>query len=345
MHRDHLGSARLLTSMTKSIVQNLVYLPFGENNSTDSGITTHEFTGDERDSETSLDHTLFRQYSSQFARWTSPDPAGLAAVDPSNPQSWNRYAYVLNNPLKFVDPFGLDCVFLNNAGDGIESVDQFAFVDECLGNGGYFVDGSVTQVSISADTSTISLTGTTDGTNQTGSFYQQFGSNLDSSAGSGIPADGCGFSYLNGGLLGTQCGGQFTPYQPSVTETQRIQAVAKGANLAAHVIPVPCGGGVFGFAGPEGERGAGGVLVEYDSQEGLSINGFGEVSSPATGAGGGAFSNGKNGINPFVFVPLAEAGGAVAFKGGVGLYVGAAAGHFGYGGGAYVNITSAAACK
>ena len=36
-----------------------------------------------------------------------PDPAGLAAVDPSNPQSWNRYAYVLNNPLRLVDPQGL----------------------------------------------------------------------------------------------------------------------------------------------------------------------------------------------------------------------------------------------
>jgi hypothetical protein len=26
-------------------------------------------------------------------RWVSPDPAGIAAVDPTNPQSWNRYAY------------------------------------------------------------------------------------------------------------------------------------------------------------------------------------------------------------------------------------------------------------
>ena len=40
-------------------------------------------------------------------RWISPDPAGIVAVDPSNPQTWNRYAYVMNNPLSYVDPLGL----------------------------------------------------------------------------------------------------------------------------------------------------------------------------------------------------------------------------------------------
>jgi len=60
-----------------------------------------------RDSESNLDHTLFRQYSSSLGRWMHPDPAGLAAADPSNPQSWNRYAYVLNDPMDWIDPLGL----------------------------------------------------------------------------------------------------------------------------------------------------------------------------------------------------------------------------------------------
>jgi RHS repeat-associated protein len=116
VHTDHLGSTRLLTDLNKNVVQNLDYLPFGETNSTDSGISTHKFTGDERDSETSLDHTQFRQYTSQLARWMSPDPAGLAAVDPMNPQSWNRYSYVLNDPMDFVDPLGLaTCVTTTDA--------------------------------------------------------------------------------------------------------------------------------------------------------------------------------------------------------------------------------------
>jgi RHS repeat-associated protein len=117
-HGDHLGSTRLVTGMNQAVVQNLDYLPFGENNSTDSHISTHEFTGDERDAETSLDHTQFRQYTSSLARWMTPDPAGLAAVDPMNPQSWNRYAYVLNDPVDLVDPLGLSSA----CGDAITCV-------------------------------------------------------------------------------------------------------------------------------------------------------------------------------------------------------------------------------
>jgi len=44
---------------------------------------------------------------SMVGRWLSPDPAGLGAVDTSNPQSWNRYAYVGGNPFSFTDPTGL----------------------------------------------------------------------------------------------------------------------------------------------------------------------------------------------------------------------------------------------
>ncbi|HXZ81341.1 MAG TPA: RHS repeat-associated core domain-containing protein, partial [Terriglobales bacterium] len=62
-------------------------------------------------SNTGLDHTWYRQYSSYLGRWMTPDPAGMAAVDPGNPQTWNRYAYVNNNPTNFIDPLGLrDCL-------------------------------------------------------------------------------------------------------------------------------------------------------------------------------------------------------------------------------------------
>ena len=63
-------------------------------------------TGKERDSESGLDNFDFRYNSSSIGRFMSPDPLGGYI---SNPQSLNRYAYVLNNPLSLVDPFGLQC--------------------------------------------------------------------------------------------------------------------------------------------------------------------------------------------------------------------------------------------
>jgi len=57
-----------------------------------------------------LDHTRFRKYDSTLGRWLTPDPKVGSAT---NPQSWNRYTYVLNRPLTLTDPQGLDS--MNNS--------------------------------------------------------------------------------------------------------------------------------------------------------------------------------------------------------------------------------------
>jgi RHS repeat-associated protein len=59
---------------------------------------------------------LLRQHASSQGRWLAPDPAGLAAVDFTNPQTWNRYAYVANNPLGDIDPLGLSVLPVNSCG-------------------------------------------------------------------------------------------------------------------------------------------------------------------------------------------------------------------------------------
>ena len=80
--------------------------------------------------------------------FTSPDPSGAAFSDPSNPQSWNMYAYVQNNPLVAVDPDGLDCVYIDNdsgqmtgfnRGDCDNSTTEKA-------NSGYYFDGTVDTI-------------------------------------------------------------------------------------------------------------------------------------------------------------------------------------------------------
>jgi RHS repeat-associated protein len=104
-HSDWLGSTRLTSSTTQTYLSSLAYDPFGGTYAT-SGTTDPSFTGQNPDTVSGDDDFLFREYSN-VGRWVSPDPAGMSAVDPTNPQSWNRYAYVLNNPLANVDPLGL----------------------------------------------------------------------------------------------------------------------------------------------------------------------------------------------------------------------------------------------
>jgi RHS repeat-associated protein len=67
-------------------------------------LTAHS-TGKERD-ETGLDYFGARYYSGAHGRFTSPDPL-LNSGRPWIPQSWNRYAYTFNNPLRYTDPTGL----------------------------------------------------------------------------------------------------------------------------------------------------------------------------------------------------------------------------------------------
>lgn len=84
-----------------------------------------------------------RQYRSSQGRWLTPDPAGTDAVDPTNPQSWNKYAYVLNHPMSAIDPQGLDCMYDNGngtynskTGDCVRESDNGFYVDcdGCIGN-------------------------------------------------------------------------------------------------------------------------------------------------------------------------------------------------------------------
>src|SRR5205809_1138930 len=65
-----------------------------------------KFTGKERDSESTLDNFGARYFSSAMGRFTSPDPVFFQASMLTDPQQFNEYAYVRNNPLSLVDPTG-----------------------------------------------------------------------------------------------------------------------------------------------------------------------------------------------------------------------------------------------
>ena len=63
-------------------------------------------TGKGRDGETGLDFFGARYLSSAQGRFTGPDPL-LSSATIYNPQTWNRYSYALNNPLKYINPTGM----------------------------------------------------------------------------------------------------------------------------------------------------------------------------------------------------------------------------------------------
>ena len=106
-HPDWLGSSRLATTPSGTVYYDGAYAPFGENYS-ETGTTDRNFTGQNQDLASGLYDFLYREYHSTQGRWIQPDPGGLQVVDPSDPQTWNRYAYVRNSPLASVDRLGLD---------------------------------------------------------------------------------------------------------------------------------------------------------------------------------------------------------------------------------------------
>lgn len=113
---DTLGTPRMNTNLLGAVVARHDYFPFGDEIETvgnrSSAVSYNaddvrkKFTGQERDIESDLDYFHARYYRAKLGRVTSPDPM-LLSLRPSSPQTMNRYAYVLNNPLRYVDPSGL----------------------------------------------------------------------------------------------------------------------------------------------------------------------------------------------------------------------------------------------
>jgi RHS repeat-associated protein/uncharacterized repeat protein (TIGR01451 family) len=116
-HTDHLGSTSAMSDEEGNAYGEPVrYLPFGEVRSGDLGSlpTDHGFTGQKHNDDVGLIFMQARYYLAGIGRFVQPD---TIIPNPANPQSLNRFSYVLNSPLNFRDPTGHCIPGMNCPGD------------------------------------------------------------------------------------------------------------------------------------------------------------------------------------------------------------------------------------
>ena len=126
MLKDHLGSASVVTNASGTTEGEDRYYPFGETRSTTGTMYTDRlYTGQREMEGLGIYHYGARYYSPALGRFISADTIVPGAA---NPQAFNRYSYVLNNPIRYTDPSGHICV---SAGPG-----------DCLNSAGNPINGS-----------------------------------------------------------------------------------------------------------------------------------------------------------------------------------------------------------
>jgi RHS repeat-associated protein len=134
-HPDQLSN-RALTNSTGSVVGQQGHYPFGESWYASGTATKWKFTSYERDPESANDYAMARYDINRLGRFNSPDRlAGSIAA----PQSLNRYSYVRNDPVNFVDPLGLYCAWDDGTFDD-NPEDGGATQQQCDDEGGTWID-------------------------------------------------------------------------------------------------------------------------------------------------------------------------------------------------------------
>ncbi|MEH0713599.1 RHS repeat-associated core domain-containing protein [Vibrio owensii] len=135
LHYDSLGSIDLITDGYGLVVERRSYSTWGQQRAVawqtgsaeeviQEAITNRGYTGHEEIPEVNLIHMNGRVYDPELARFTSADPV---IQDPYAVSSFNRYAYVWNNPLKYTDPTGFEAESdVKGGGDGKTSTDSRA---------------------------------------------------------------------------------------------------------------------------------------------------------------------------------------------------------------------------
>jgi len=126
-HTDHLGSTSLMSDAAGQKVETSVarYLPYGGwRTEPTANLTDRAYTGQKHNMDIGLYYYNARYYAPGTGRFISAD---TLVPDPTNPQQFNRYTYVLGNPLRYTDPTG-HCI---SSYDPNEQYDELQY---CVGS-------------------------------------------------------------------------------------------------------------------------------------------------------------------------------------------------------------------
>jgi RHS repeat-associated protein len=251
MIRDHLGSVLATSELNDDntqafISQTFRYDPFGQQFALQesgfaafTGYLRHGFTGHEMLNELNIIHMNGRIYDPTIGRFLQADPFIQA---PTNSQSYNRYSYVLNNPLSYTDPSGY---FFNKLFKGLFTDKLFKFANKVLGDfapiaaiaisivnplAGYGFWGAVATGAIAGGVATGSLKGALVGGISAGLFYG-IGTHFDKLADSaGVLSTGARVGKvaahaMAGGISSVMNGGKFGHGFVSAGFTQTFSGV------------------------------------------------------------------------------------------------------------------------
>jgi RHS repeat-associated protein len=107
VHQDPVTKSQRITNSSGTVTSTIDVDPWGGEtaSSSNQAFQPHRFTSYERDGNGG-DEAMMRRYSGKWHRFDQPDPDD-GSYDLTNPQSFNRYAYVQNDPVNWVDPTGL----------------------------------------------------------------------------------------------------------------------------------------------------------------------------------------------------------------------------------------------
>jgi RHS repeat-associated protein len=300
---DHLGSHGVVENATGTTCeQDIDYFPYGgvEEDYCPNVAQNYKLTGKERDTESGLDNFEARYDASSLGRFMTPDPMGGHL---ENPQSLNKYAYVLNNPTSLTDPTGLDSYLSCTQTKDNASTCQSQTV-------GYDANGKAQTATVQGVTNADkSFTATQIGNDANGNL-------VDKTTGTGsytASANGSGVQFSNNGGQ-TSSSGVFVNGTPQ--NTFQDAGFANGGALSGFTFTLTNSkleagqteAGSFTFAGTPDQAGAALQKAGFNPRSGENV-GMNEYRSPGsfwTGANSSHFNVFQIGLKPWLSVPQAQ---------------------------------------